>query len=230
MKKISPSFSILLLACLLLFSYACQPSGEGKKESEAQSANEFMHQRSFDDLVAAFEDPARMSWQKPDAVIDLLGEVKGKTIMDIGCGTGYFAFRLVEAGAQVICADVDSQFLAYVREKKLGMEEKDSLISLKKVPYDSPDMEKNSVDEVMIVNTYHHIENRTSYFKEVKEGLKEEGRLMVVDFLKVELPEGPPMKMKLSAEEVMEELREAGFVEFEVNEELLPYQYIILAS
>jgi len=55
---------------------------------------------------------------------------------------------------------------------------------------------------------------------------------MVVDFMKKEFEEkveGPPYKMRISSEKVMEELKEAGFDKFEVNEALLPYQYIIKA-
>ena len=33
--------------------------------------------------------------RKPDRVIDLLGPLKDKTVVDLGAGTGYFAFRLV---------------------------------------------------------------------------------------------------------------------------------------
>jgi len=39
----------------------------------------------------------------------------------------------------------------------------------------------------------------------------------------------PPYKMRISSERVMEELKDAGFDKFEVNKELLPYQYIIKA-
>ena len=39
---------------------------------------------------------------------------KDKVVLDIGCGTGYFSFRLQQAGANVIAADVDDRFLAYV--------------------------------------------------------------------------------------------------------------------
>ena len=83
---------------------------------------------------------------------------------------------------------------------------------------------------VFIVNTYHHIENRGQYFSEVKKGLKKNGKLVVIDFLKKDTPVGPPVKMKLSEQEVVGELMNAGFTKFDVNIDLLPYQYIIIAK
>jgi hypothetical protein len=53
---------------------------------------------------------------------------------------------------------------------------------------------------------------------------------VVVDFFKIEVPVGPPVEMKLSADTIVDELRSAGFQNFEINQELLPYQYIIFAS
>ena len=83
---------------------------------------------------------------------------------------------------------------------------------------------------VLIVDTYHHIENRADYFSEVRRGLRPGGQLVVVDFIKEDLPMGPPVAMKMDADTIIEELKAAGYTNFEVNRDLLPYQYIIFAS
>jgi ubiquinone/menaquinone biosynthesis C-methylase UbiE len=41
-------------------------------------------------------------WQKPDELISLLMNIKGKKVMDIGSGTG-FLVRLQQAGAYINC-------------------------------------------------------------------------------------------------------------------------------
>jgi SAM-dependent methyltransferase len=50
---------------------------------------------------------------------------------------------------------------------------------------------------VLIVNTYHHIENREAYFAKVLKGLKPGGELVLIDFFKKELPVGPPVDHKI---------------------------------
>lgn len=193
-------------------------------------ANEHMHQTSFEELVARFEGKERDTYQKPAEVVKSLGNVNGKTIIDIGAGTGYFSFPLAKAGAKVIAADVDDRFLKFIKEKQEKLGISNQQILPKKVPYDSPDLKNGEVDMAIIVNTYHHIENRTAYFSKVKMGLKPGGELVVIDFFKKETPFGPPVNMKLSEEQVIAELKTAGFKEFDTNQKLLPYQYIIKAK
>ena len=192
-------------------------------------ANAFMNSRQFEDLVAAFETPERAEWQKPEEVIEFLGDLHGKTVMDIGSGTGYFSSRLVRAGAKVICADIDERFLNYIRERAIREEFQEEKIELRHVLHDSPQLKENEVDLVLIVNTYHHIEDRVSYLKEVLNGLKPNGKLTIIDFNKEELPVGPPVEMKLTPNQIIRELTEAGFKRIDLNKELLPYQYIVEA-
>ncbi len=191
-------------------------------------ANEHMHKSSVEELIQRFESKERDEYQQPEKVLDYLGNMEGKKIIDIGAGSGYFSVKLAARGAEVIAADVSEEFQDYI---KLRIE-KDKLenIELRMIPYDSPALNEHEVDMALIVNTYHHIENRPDYFSEVRNGLKTNGELIIVDFFKVETPVGPPIKHKLSIDQVIAELKEAGYNSFEVEVSLLPYQYIMKAK
>jgi len=223
MNKNSLQLSLFVLLGLSSGLFAQERHGHG-------DANAHMNQAPFESLVASFDSVERAAWQKPDEVIAALGDLAGKTVMDIGSGTGYFSFRLVAAGANVICADVDERFLAHIAARKTELGLTDEQMELRKVPFDSSLLSEAEADLVIIVDTYHHIQNREAYFAEVLAGLKPGGRLVVVDFFKRDQPVGPPTEMKLDSATIVEELRDAGFEELEVNEDLLPYQYIIFAS
>lgn len=192
------------------------------------SANEEMHQNSVSDLIERFESPERDEYQQPQKVLDYLGDLRGQTVIDLGAGSGYFSVKLAEKGAKVIAADVDDEFQEYLKNR---IEENNiKNIETRKIPYDSPDLKENEVDKVLIVNTYHHIENRAEYFTKVKAGTKPKGELIIIDFYKSELPIGPPVDHKLAMDVVINELKEAGYTTFDVDVELLPYQYIIKAK
>ena len=69
-------------------------------------------------------DALKIYLQYP-GLINLLGNVKGKTILDIGCGNGFFSSMVAKKGAKIIGFDVSKKQiqLAVENEKvmKLGM-------------------------------------------------------------------------------------------------------------
>jgi cyclopropane fatty-acyl-phospholipid synthase-like methyltransferase len=224
--KIKLWTTILLLGIVAISKAQEEKHHTGKHGS---TANEYMHKSSVDKLIKNFESPERDAYQQPEKVLEYLGSLNGKTVMDIGAGSGYFSVKLANKGAKVIAADVNDEFQEHI--KKRIQEQSLENIELRKIPFDGPALAKNEVDMVLIVNTYHHIDNRTDYFAQVLNGLKVGGELVVVDFFKIEdMPVGPPMHHKISMDGVVSELKIAGFTSFEVEVDLLPYQYVIKAK
>lgn len=223
------NFQALMLMALSLLTQSVFALDRQAKHHHGQ-ANAHMNSMGFEQLVARFEAPGRDQWQKPEAVIKLLGELNGKTIVEIGSGTGYFSFRLAEAGAHVIAADVDRRFLDYVDRRKTERKLGDEKLITRLIPYDSPQLSKEEADLVLLVDVYHHIDNRGDYFKQVLAGIKTGGRLVIVDFKLIETPNGPPLSMRVSPEQVQNELTTAGFTHFKLNTEMLPFQYILTAE
>ncbi|MFN3315536.1 MAG: class I SAM-dependent methyltransferase, partial [Raineya sp.] len=184
-------------------------------------ANEHMNKNKFETLVERFENPERKQWQKPDEVIKFLGKLKGKTVVDIGAGTGYFAFRLAPLAKTVIAADVDERFLEYIQKKNEQLQYKNLLT--RKAEYNQAPVQENEADLVFSVNVYHHIENRIAYFSELYKKMKKGSELVIVDFKKGDLPHGPPDNMKIGETQVADELGKAGFKKVKVNTQTLPY-------
>lgn len=196
-----------------------------KREKHSHSANEFTDKTTVEKLAKKFEAAERDSAQQPQKVIDYLGNLQGKTIMDIGAGTGYFSVKLAAKGANVIAADVSSEFQDYLKQRI--EKDKPGHIELRKIPYDSPLLKDAEVDMIFVANTYHHIENRVDYFSRAKKGLKKDGELIILDYFKTDMPDGPPTNMKVSIDEVVAELKKAGYTSFEAEVDLLPYQYLL---
>ena len=198
-------------------------------EKSAHSANEYMHRSSVDQLVQRFESPERDSYQQPEKVLDYLGNFHGKRIMDIGAGSGYFSIKLAQAGATVIAADVNDEFQQHLKQR-IEKEKLHEAVELRKLTYDNPQLKEKEVDIVFLSNTYHHIEDREIYFAKVKRGIDLDGYLVIIDYFKADLPVGPPVDHKVSMDQIISELKIAGFNSFDVEVDLLPYQFIIVAK
>jgi ubiquinone/menaquinone biosynthesis C-methylase UbiE len=192
-------------------------------------ANKFMHESDFHQLVARFEDPARAQWQKPTELIASLGLLDGKTVADIGAGTGYFAFPLASKAARVIAIDIDQRFLDYIEQKK-QTEKTGGNIETRLTAPNASGLKPGEADVVLIVDTFHHIEDRIEYLKKLKTGLGKTGLLVIIDFKKQKPPPGPPIELRLAPEQVESELKSAGFALISTDRDLLSYQYVIKAK
>ncbi len=220
-KDLFSAATTTLIGCAAL-----QPNPAGAAEESA--ANQFMHQADFDQLAARFEDPARAEWQKPEKTIASLGTLDGKTVADIGAGTGYFSFPISKLAAKVIAIDIDRRFLDYIAQKKQTQKIGGNIETRLTKP-DSAGLKPGEADMVLIVDTYHHIEGRIDYLRKLKECLRKDGVLVIIDFKKMKTPPGPPIELRVAEEQVESELKSAGFTIVSADRDLLPYQYIIKA-
>lgn len=186
---------------------------------------------NFESLVADFESKDRGIWQKPELVISYLGDLKDKTVADIGAGTGYFTFRLVPKAKKVIGIDIDPRFINFLDSVKVRLPDiyQDRFES-RLARFDDPLLKPEEADKVVIVNTYAYIDNRDQYLKTLYKGMAPGGELLIIDFKKNNLPVGPPEQYKVASTQVEQELRRAGFKVNKVDTEALDYQYVILAG
>lgn len=216
--------SRLVLAPLVLLSVsACARSNQG----HAMSHHGAMPHR-FEDADAwarRFEDPARDAWQKPDEVIAALALPQEAKVADLGSATGYFAVRLARAvpEGRVYGVDIEPDMTRYLTERA----QREGLGNLTAVLGEPADPKlPEPVDLVLVVNTYHHIQERPAYFRQLHGSLTPSGRVAIVDFRKGQ-PMGPPEQHRLTPEQVRQELEAAGY---KLAEDIgfLPNQYFLI--
>jgi predicted methyltransferase len=186
------------------------------------------HRHSFGDAekwAHVFDDPEREAWQKPHQVIQALGLRPDAVIADIGAGTGYFAVRfanMVPAG-KVYAVDVEADMVRYLAERA-KKEKRPNLVAVKGAAGDARLPEK--ADLVVLVDVYHHIEQRERYFRALAASLKPGGRIAVIDF-RMDSPSGPPKSARVAPERVKAELAAAGYALAEEHG-FLPRQYFLV--
>jgi SAM-dependent methyltransferase len=82
------------------------------------------------------------------------------------------------------------------------------------------------VDAILIVNTYHHLPSRVTYFSELKRSLNAGGRIAIVDYHK-NAPDGPPPEFRFDAAQIIDEMQRAGY-RLEARHDFLPRQHFLV--
>jgi len=186
------------------------------------------HRHSFGDAekwAHVFDDPERDAWQKPHEVIQQLSLEPNARIADIGAGTGYFAARLANMvpEGRVYAVDIEPDMVRYLGERA-KREKLQNLLPVAGTPDDPKLPEK--VDLILLVDVYHHIENRTDYFRKLRAFLRPGGRIAIIDF-KLDSPEGPPRAARVGPEAVVAEMAAAGYA-VAAEHAFLPRQYFLI--
>jgi len=186
---------------------------------------------SFDDVEhwsGVFDDPARDAWQKPDEVVRALEIRPGALVADVGAGTGYFARPLsgaVGPRGTVLAVDVEPKLVIHLRARA-EREELANVVPVLGSP-DHPRLPAGRVDLVLLVDTFHHVDDRVEYARRLRASLAPGGRVAIVDWQKREIPVGPPLDHRLAREQVVEEMTAAGY-DLIAEPDLLPYQYLLV--
>jgi ubiquinone/menaquinone biosynthesis C-methylase UbiE len=197
----------------------------------AHASDHATSHRSFADVAhwqQVFDDPGRDSWQRPRELVAALELRPGMRVADLGAGTGYFSRYLSAAvgpEGTVFAVDTEPNLVVHLRARA-EREQTENVVPIL-ASADEPRLPADSTDVVLIVDTYHHIDDRRGYVRRLQRVLRKRGRVAVVDWQKQALPVGPPPDHKLAREQVVDEMTAAGY-RLVAEPAILPYQYVLI--
>ena len=124
----------------------------------------------------------RDQWQRPSDVVELLALREGNTVVDFGCGAGYFALKLspiVGVTGTVLATDIRQESLAFLWIRAvLGRHR--NLHVIHGEP-DDPRLPPEPVDAILISNTFHELTAPARALETLSRSLKPGGRIVILD-------------------------------------------------
>ena len=158
----------------------------------------------------------RDSWQKAGSIIKQLNIKQGHRVADVGCHEGYMTVKLskeVGPNGSVYAVDLSQAKLdklkAHLVTRKIT-----NVVSVKG-DNDDPKLPVNTLDAVLILDSYHEMRSHDKILQLIKASLKPAGRLVICEpiadarrKLSREEQEG---KHELDLRFALEDLRKAGF-------------------
>ncbi|MFM8477991.1 MAG: methyltransferase domain-containing protein, partial [Planctomycetaceae bacterium] len=229
MKSRCTRCSLLLAVCLV----SVCGSLPAQEKSVRPGINDTFRDPDPKQFTERFEIESREVFAKREEILKAIQLKPTDVVADIGAGTGLFT-RLFAAQlgpeGRVIAVDIARRFLDHIevtcRERNLRNVE--TLLCTD----DSTQLPPNSVDVAFICDTYHHFEFPLKTMTSLRKALKPGGRVIVVDFRRVEGESTEwTMNHVRAGQEVFEaEIAQAGFRRVQEVQELLKENYMLIFS
>ncbi len=166
--------------------------------------------------------------ESPSKAIELLNLKEGMVVADIGAGVGYYTIRMakkVGPTGKVYASDIQPEMLTLLR-KRLD-EQKITNVEMVLGTETDPKLPLNSIDLAIMVDVYHELAQPQRMLRKLQKTLKDDGRLVLLEFRKEDpyVPIRPEHKMSVA--EAKLELEDEGFVLDKVITGL-PWQHILV--
>jgi SAM-dependent methyltransferase len=134
-----------------------------------------MYEDFADSFAVHAEHSAYNAHYDRPAVLGLLGDVAGRRILDVGCGSGLYAAELAHRGADVVGFDASVRLVELARQR-VGSGA-DLRVHDVRDPVDW--LGDESMDEAIMALMLHHLDDPVPALREVHRVLRPGGRLVV---------------------------------------------------
>lgn len=141
----------------------------------------------------------------PEEVLIKYELAKGDSFADIGCGIGYFtipAAEMIGKESTAYALDISKEMLKEVAER--AQNKNINNITLVNTDEYNLKLPTNSVTYGLMCTVLHEIEDKDRFISEASRIIKENGKLVIIDWEKKETEVGPPISHRFSSEETKE--------------------------
>lgn len=183
MFKSLPKRVFVLGGCLLLLlgsapatSTAPQAPGVGEHAQPRKTS------KPYTGDLSTFDYKDRDKKLQVERVMDILGIGPGKTVADIGAGSGWFAVRAarrVTSAGLVYAVDINPEAIHYIQERVLR-ERTTNVRTILSNPED-PLLPAESIDAALLLKTYHEVAEPVALLKSLHKALRPKARLGIID-------------------------------------------------
>src|SRR4029077_11659918 len=156
--------------------------------------------------LSIFESAGRDERLQISRVMDILSIRSGKSVADIGAGSGWFTVRAakrVGAGGAVYAVDINPEAVRYISDRA-GKEKLANVKAILSKP-DDPLLPKDSVDAVLLLKTYHEVAHPVELLRNLRASLRAGAKVGIID------RNGNGEDHGIGSDVVIREAKEAGY-------------------
>jgi ubiquinone/menaquinone biosynthesis C-methylase UbiE len=170
----------------------------------------------------------RMDEESPDRALEAIQVAKGSTVADVGAGSGYMTVKMarrVGPTGKVYATDIQPEMLVLLRQRLA----KERLSNVEPVlgQVNDPRLPTSAIDLILMVDVYHEFAEPQQMLRRMREALKPDGRLVLLEYRKEDPTIPIRFEHKMTVAEAKMEVEAEGFRMSKVDE-VLPRQHILI--
>ena len=208
----------VLSSCFVMAGSGCAASSKAPamhEESVKPGLNDnFLEANDVAQWIDRFEGESREIFRARHAIVRAVRIEPGETVADIGAGTGFFSLLFAEAvgpTGSVVAQEIAPIFIEHLakRVREAGA----TNVRIVQGKANSIELPAGSIDVAFTCDVYHHFEFPRSTLRSIHRALRPGGRLVVVDFERIEgvSREWTLNHVRAGKEQVTKEITDAGF-------------------
>ena len=194
--------ALMVAVCLLA---GAVPRVCGQEQAAAAEQQRKTSEPYSGDL-SIFESAGREDRLQINRVMDILSIRSGKSVADIGAGSGWFTVRAakrVGAGGAVYAVDINPEAVRYISDRA-GKEKLANVKEILSKP-DDPLLPRDSVDAVLLLKTYHEVAHPVELLRNLRASLRAGAKVGIID------RNGNGEDHGIGSDVVIREAKEAGY-------------------
>src|ERR1700758_341937 len=156
--------------------------------------------------LSIFDSPGREDRLQIKRVMDILGIASGKAVADIGAGSGWFTVRAakrVGESGMVYAVDINPEAVQYI-DARARQDQLQNVKTILSNP-DDPLLPAHSVDEVLLLKTYHEVAHPVVLLRNLRAALRPGAKVGIID------RNGNAEDHGVGRDVVIREAKEAGY-------------------
>lgn len=185
----------------------CYPSCSAAQQATQKTGQEQRKSSTpYTGDLSIFEKPGRAERLQIDRVMDILGVTSGKSVADIGAGSGWFsvrAARRVGTDGTVYAVDINPEAVRYI-DQRSHKEQLENIKTILSKP-DDPLLPTHSVDAVLLLKSYHEVAQPVTLLRNLREALRPDAKVGIID------RNGNGEDHGVMSDVVIREAKEAGY-------------------
>jgi len=174
--------STRFLGLLLLVGVLALPSIQPRSQTAAPPSDQRKTSTPYTGDLSIFDSPGRDDRLQINRVMDMLAIGPGKSVADIGAGSGWFTVRAgkrVTDQGTVYAVDINPKAIEYIEKRA----KRENLHNIKTIlgREDNSLLPSGSVDAVLLLKTYHEVAKPVALLSNLRSSLKPGALVGIID-------------------------------------------------